>query len=46
MDTDSFLLGIETIDLFPYMFDCSDLFDTSDFPPEHFLHSNVTKSDG
>ena len=43
MGTDSFLLGIETKDLFQDMLNYSHLFDTSDFQLEHLLHSNVNK---
>lgn len=42
-DTDSFLFYCETEDLFQDMFKYSHLFDTSDFPKNHFLHSDINK---
>jgi ubiquitin len=42
-DTDSFLFYCETNDLFKDMYQYSHLFDTSDFPKDHFLFSNVNK---
>lgn len=42
-DTDSFLFYCETSDLFKDMYDYSHLFDTSDFPKDHFLQSNINK---
>ncbi|XP_053406097.1 uncharacterized protein LOC128559090 [Mercenaria mercenaria] len=42
-DTDSFLFHCETKDLFQDMYNHSHLFDTSDFPKDHFLQSNTNK---
>lgn len=42
-DTDSFLFYCETNDLFKDMFEYSHLFDTSDFPKDHFLCSKSNK---
>ena len=44
-DTDSFLYQlIDTkTDLYLDMRDCMHLWDTSNYPPDHFLHSNVNK---
>ena len=42
-DTDSFLFYCETNDLFNDMYAYSHLFDTSDFPKDHYLFSNVNK---
>ena len=38
-DTDSFLYEIQTECMYQDMMDFSHMFDTSDYPPEHFLHS-------
>ena len=46
-DTDSFLFSCKTEDLFQDMQVYSHLFDTSDFPKDHFLHSDInTKVNG
>ena len=42
-DTDSLLLEIETEDIYKDMGDQQDLFDTSDYPKEHPLHSDANK---
>lgn len=44
-DTDSFLYEIRDTksDLYVDMRDYMHLFDTSDYPPDHFLHSNKNK---
>ena len=42
-DTDSFLFSCQTEDVFQDMYEHRDLFDTSDFPKEHFLYSDVNK---
>ena len=42
-DTDSFLFYCECEDLFNDMYNYSHLFDTSDFPKDHFLQSNINK---
>ena len=42
-DTDSFLLEIATDDFYKDMAKHSDLFDTSNYPTDHFLFSNANK---
>ena len=42
-DTDSLLLEIETEDFYKDMEEKKDLYDTSDYPKEHPLHSNTNK---
>ena len=42
-DTDSLLLEIQTKDIYEDMAKSADLYDTSDFPPEHPLHSTSNK---
>jgi len=42
-DTDSLLLEIETEDFYKDMEEKKDLYDTSDYPKEHPLHSNANK---
>jgi len=42
-DTDSLCIHVETEDFYRDMEKNIDLYDTSDYPPEHFLHSNVNK---
>jgi len=42
-DTDSLLLEIETEDFYKDMKSSMDLYDTSDYPKEHPLHSNANK---
>jgi len=42
-DTDSLLLEIETGDFYKDMEEKKDLYDTSDYPKEHPLHSNTNK---
>lgn len=42
-DTDSFIYHVETEDFYADMvLDCA-LYDTSDYPADHFLHSNINK---
>ena len=43
MDTDSLLILIETEDVYEDMKNNMDLYDTSDYPKEHPLHSNKNK---
>lgn len=42
-DTDSFLVSCTTPDIFQDMLAYSHLFDTSDFPKDHFLYSDFNK---
>ena len=42
-DTDSFLIKCQTRDIFQDMSTYAHLFDTSDFPKDHFLHSDTNK---
>ncbi|KAK3734146.1 hypothetical protein QZH41_005662 [Actinostola sp. cb2023] len=42
-DTDSLLLEIETEDVYKDMAEDQDLYDTSDYPKDHTLHSTVNK---
>ena len=42
-DTDSLLYDIKTRDIYRDMAEDADKFDTSDYPPDHFLHSAVNK---
>ena len=42
-DTDSLLLEIQTEDVYSDMADHPSLYDTSDFPEDHPLHSKVNK---
>jgi len=42
-DTDSLLLEIETEVVYEDMKNSIDLYDTSDYPKEHPLHSNTNK---
>lgn len=43
-DTDSFLFSCNTADIFEDMFSHSHLFDTSDFPKNHYLQSDINKT--
>ena len=42
-DTDSLLYDIKTQDIYRDMAEDADKFDTSDYPPDHFLHSITNK---
>ena len=42
-DTDSLLLNIQTDDIYKNMEKNKDLYDTSDYPEDHFLHSKKSK---
>ena len=42
-DTDSFIIEVETEDFYKDMQKNKDMFDTSDYPIDHFLHSNRNK---
>ena len=42
-DTDSLLLNIQTDDVYKDMEKNKDLYDTSDYPEDHFLHSKKNK---
>ena len=42
-DTDSLLLEVQTEDVFRDMASNAELYDTSDYPPEHHLHSIANK---
>ncbi|VDI75580.1 Hypothetical predicted protein [Mytilus galloprovincialis] len=42
-DTDSFLYHVETEDVYEDMHQYQDMYDTSDYPPEHFLHDIENK---
>ena len=42
-DTDSLLYAIKTEDIYEDMLSHADRYDTSDYPPEHPLHSNTNK---
>ena len=42
-DTDSFIIEIETEDFCKDMEKNKEMFDTSDYPKDHFLHSNINK---
>ena len=42
-DTDSLCYDIQTKDIYEDMKEDADLFDTSDYPKEHFLYSDVNK---
>jgi hypothetical protein len=42
-DTDSFLFSVETDDIFDDVKENLEFYDTSDFPPNHELHSNLNK---
>ena len=42
-DTDSLLLEVQTKDVFRDMASHAELYDTSDYPPEHPLHSTANK---
>ena len=42
-DTDSLLYDIKTRDVYHDMAEDADKFDTSDYPPDHFLHSMTNK---
>ncbi|XP_058029287.1 uncharacterized protein LOC131193286 [Ahaetulla prasina] len=42
-DTDSLLLEIQTKDVYEDMITKADLYDTSDYPKDHFLHSITNK---
>jgi hypothetical protein len=42
-DTDSLLLYIETEDIYKDMAQHADLYDTSDYPKDHYLHSMTNK---
>ena len=42
-DTDSLIVWLQTDDLFQDMLQHAHLFDTSDFPKDHFLHSDLNK---
>ncbi len=43
MDTDSFILSIESADIYPYIQKNSQFFDCSDYPKNHPLYSEVNK---
>jgi len=43
MDTDSFILSVETPDIYPYLEKNSTYFDNSDYPQTHRLHSLTNK---
>ena len=42
-DTDSLLLNIQTDDVYKDMEENKDMYDTSDYPEDHFLHSKKNK---
>ena len=42
-DTDSLLYYVETEDIYKDMAESQDLYDTSDYPIDHFLHSTANK---
>jgi len=42
-DTDSLVYDIETEDVYKDMVDDSDIYDTSDYPVDHYLHSATNK---
>ena len=42
-DTDSLMYHVETDDIYADMLEDLDKFDTSDYPPDHLLHSNTNK---
>jgi len=42
-DTDSFVYHVHTEDIYKDMLSDADLFDTSDYPKSHFLHSDANK---
>ena len=43
MDTDAFVIHIKEGNIFPKFNNLKDKFDFSDYPKEHFLHSNTNK---
>lgn len=42
-DTDSLFINCETPDIYSDMKECQSMFDTSDYPKDHYLYSEVNK---